>query len=96
MTKYSVSSELKNITRVLNELHAEDADYTIDGKWISLEVFDVDAESGEARQFKNWFAVQRAKAYLETKCTKKYVVAETTYYEFEHHTVRAYATSFYM
>lgn len=94
MTKYSVSSELKNITRVLNELHAEDADYTINGKWISLEVFDV--ESGEARQFKNWFAVQRVKVYLETKCTKKYVVAETVYYEFEHHTVRAYATSFYM
>lgn len=96
MTKYSVSSELKNITNVLNELHAEDADYTIDGKLISLEIFDVDAESGESRQFTDWFAVQSVKVYLETKCTEKYIVAETTYYRFEHHTVRTYATSFYM
>lgn len=93
--KWSAEAEYKNIFNILTSADVADADCSVYGKkWFTFEVFDID-EEGNKREFANYFALQRIKAYLETKSLKKYEVAGTTYYEFEHCRVRAYTTSWY-
>lgn len=92
ITKWSKEAEYKNLSRLFDRVAPLDAVYAVEDNRFTFIAFDINAD-GSKRHIVNYFNMQWVKTYLETKSIKKYVTSKATYYYFDHHSVKAYATS---